>query len=226
MADPLTLCDATKPSFMKSLLLLSFAILVLTSLKAQHFALTAYGGYNFRDKVEFHNAFGYINAGGLWAIGAEGVASNGAGAEVIFQNQVTHVPLYLYLAPNVKINPGNDKVGLSYLLFNFLGYINLGNPNVQPYGAIGVGIGFISPHNDYGSNSSKFAWDSKLGVKIKAQNGIGFKLQAQVMSITQAAGGTFYFGTGGAGTGVSSYSSIFQLGLVGGLTYDFPGGKH
>jgi len=211
---------------MKRLLLISFGMLLFSSLKSQHFAITAYGGYNLRDKIEFGNAYGYINAGGLWAIGAEGVASNGAGAEVIYQNQVSHVPLYFYLAPNVPINEGNDKVGLSYLLFNFLGYLKTGNPNVMPYGAIGAGVGFISPHSDFGSNSSKCAWDSKLGVKFKSGSGLGFKVQAQVMSVTQAAGGTFYIGSGGVGTGVSSYSSIFQFAFVGGLTYDFPGAKH
>jgi hypothetical protein len=47
----------------------------------------------------------------------------------------------------------------------------------------------------------------------------GIKLQAQLTSVSQGAGGGLYFGTGGAGVGLSTYSSIYQFGLGGGLTF-------
>jgi hypothetical protein len=39
----------------------------------------------------------------------------------------------------------------------------------------------------------------------------------------QGAGGGLYFGTGGAGAGVSTYSSMLQFGLGGGLTFALGG---
>lgn len=47
----------------------------------------------------------------------------------------------------------------------------------------------------------------------------GIRLQAQLLSPVQAAGGGFYFGTGGSGIGVSTYSSIYQFNLGGSLVF-------
>ena len=72
---------------------------------------------------------------------------------------------------------------------------------------------------NYDANTTKFAWGFRLGGNIWASPKIALKIQAQIMSATQAAGGGFYFGTGGAGAGVSTYSSIYQFGLGGGLCF-------
>jgi len=39
-----------------------------------------------------------------------------------------------------------------------------------------------------------------------------------LLSAVQSLGGSFYFGTGGSGAGVSAYSTMYQWGLGGGLT--------
>jgi hypothetical protein len=50
-------------------------------------------------------------------------------------------------------------------------------------------------------------------------------LQAQLNSISQCGGAGIYAGTGGGGLYVSSYSTIWQFGFAGGLTFDFDRGK-
>ena len=47
-------------------------------------------------------------------------------------------------------------------------------------------------------------------------------MQASLFSATQAFGGGLYFGTGGIGAGLSSYSSMYQFGLEGGLVFRLP----
>ena len=54
---------------------------------------------------------------------------------------------------------------------------------------------------------------------------VAIKLQGQLMSAVQSAGGGLYFGTGGAGAGVSTYSSMYQFGLGGGLVISLGGAK-
>jgi hypothetical protein len=49
---------------------------------------------------------------------------------------------------------------------------------------------------------------------------VGVKLQAQLLSITQSVGGGVFFGTGGASAGISSYSSVYQFSLGGGLVFE------
>ena len=39
------------------------------------------------------------------------------------------------------------------------------------------------------------------------------------MSPVQGAGGGFYFGTGGAGAGVSTYSTIYQFNVGGSINF-------
>jgi hypothetical protein len=46
-----------------------------------------------------------------------------------------------------------------------------------------------------------------------------------VLSAVQYVSGGLYFGTGGAGTGISSLSSMFQFGLDGGLVFKVAGNE-
>jgi hypothetical protein len=84
----------------------------------------------------------------------------------------------------------------------------------------GVAISDIdNPENGNSSSATKFAWGLRLGANIWATEKVGVKLQAQLFSAVQSAGGGFYFGTGGSGVGLSTYSTIYQFGLGGGLTF-------
>ena len=75
---------------------------------------------------------------------------------------------------------------------------------------------------DFGS-ATKFAWGLRLGSNIWVSEKIGLKIQAQLLSATQSMGGGLYFGTGGAGAGVSTYSSYYQFNLGGGLVFKLGG---
>ncbi len=95
----------------------------------------------------------------------------------------------------------------------------------EGFGGMGLGVAFIDskdPLHQVDSNSSTaFAWQLRGGVIIWGSEKIGIKLQAQLQSAVQSVGGGVYFGTGGAGAGVSTYSSLLQFGLGGGLVFNF-----
>ena len=100
----------------------------------------------------------------------------------------------------------------------------MGHPGAkaEPFGGFMLGMAIINadnPETDYSNNATKFAWGARLGANIWASERVGVKLQMQFLSVPQAAGGGLYFGTGGAGVGVTTYSSIFQFALGGGLTF-------
>ena len=48
-------------------------------------------------------------------------------------------------------------------------------------------------------------------------------MQAGLLSAVQSVGGGVYFGTGGAGAGVSGYSTFYQWNLGGGLVFNLGG---
>ena len=57
------------------------------------------------------------------------------------------------------------------------------------------------------------------GAKVYFGKRVGLRLQAQMYVPMQAAGYTFYFGTGGYSNGVSVYSTMVQFGFMGGLIF-------
>jgi opacity protein-like surface antigen len=214
----------------KSLLFVSVILLLSSGIFAQTISLSGFGGFTFQDKVAFNNAFGYIKESGHWGFSLEGI-NNGSGhaIELLYQQQNTHVPLYYYSFPNIQINP-KDETAISYIMLNGVQYL-MHNPRIWPYGGLGIGAAVVKINGEnsqlqtYSNTETKFAWDVKLGVKIKATPVIGIKLQAQLFSVVQAAGGGFYVGTGGAGVGVSSYSTIYQFGFTGGISIDLDKNK-
>ena len=55
------------------------------------------------------------------------------------------------------------------------------------------------------------------------EHGIGEMIGAaqRMIGYLQSIGGGFYFGTGGTGAGVTTYSTFFQFGFTGGLVFKF-----
>jgi hypothetical protein len=72
---------------------------------------------------------------------------------------------------------------------------------------------------------TKFAIGMRGGANVWVAGNIGIKVQAQLLSAVQGFGGGVYVGTGGIGFGTSTYSSIYQFGLGGGLVYRLQSSK-
>jgi hypothetical protein len=114
-------------------------------------------------------------------------------------------------------------LGLNYIMIGGARSMHASD-KVEPYGGLMLGMLILdakNPDNQSSQSSTKFAWGLRLGVNIWASESFGLKLQAQLLSAVQAAGGSLYFGTGGAGAGVTGYSSMLQFVIGGGLTYKF-----
>ena len=69
------------------------------------------------------------------------------------------------------------------------------------------------------SRFNKFAYNLKVGTNIWVTKRIGIKLEANLLSAVRAASNGFYFKHDYVGIDASSYTTIFQPGLGGGLTY-------
>ena len=180
---------------------------------SQHLSINAFGGYTFRDKINFSNAYTYINAGGMWGASLEGVNAQGTGLEIAYQYQSTATPTTIYIPSQTF----SSNTVISYLLLNFEQYY-MNNPKIQPYGGLGLGAAFYKSDYQGSTSETKFAWDIKLGVKFKMSNSVGLKIGAQLLSSSQATGTAFYYGYV-----YTTYATILQFGLTGGLVFDFGG---
>ena len=81
----------------------------------------------------------------------------------------------------------------------------------------GIGVLFIGDRTAGGLLGSYYL-SLMYSYQLKLSKKFGIKLQAQVLSATRAGGGDIYYGYWGPYT-VPDYTTIWQFGLGGGLTY-------
>ncbi len=214
---------------MLSLLLICFFIPAMS----QNTRLNGYALYVFDDKFDsYYSGTDYYEGkfkGGLqWGIGLEFLPQAVSGIELLYLNQQTTAPTRYWAPGQITEKNTNFDVGFNWIMLAGNRYVSKPGSKVEGYGGAMLGAVIINVENpDNGSDNSatKFAWGIRLGANIWASDRRGIKLQGQLMSAVQGAGGGLYFGTGGAGAGVSTYSSMLQFGLGGGLSFKLGGAK-
>lgn len=169
-----------------------------------------YGGYTFADKFNFSGYVGYdqarIDEAGHFGAGLEIEVRPMYGVELYYQLQSTQGSL---LGTSAELA---EDLNVSYLMLGGLRYA--GNQKIRGFAGLMVGAAFF---NSDGVNATKFGWGGRLGLLVAGSERLGIRVGAQVLSAVQGASGGMYFGTGGAGAGVSTYSTLYQFGLFGGV---------
>jgi hypothetical protein len=184
--------------------------------------INLYSAYVFDDKFESYNSStdyysGKIMGGYQWGAGFEVKPNEALGLELMYYHQDAKVPVSYY---DIIAKTRDFDVGVSYVLLGINKYMKTGK--VEPYGGFLLGTAIFTnqhPQNTETTSITKFGLGGRLGVNIWASEKVAVKLQALFLSSVQGFGGGFYFGTGGASTGVSTYSTITQLSLGGGLAF-------
>jgi hypothetical protein len=220
---------------MKRLFTLSTLLLAMSA-GAQNLRLNLYGQYAFDDAIDsYYSSTSYysgtIKGGLLWGGGLEYLVKPEYGIEVSYQRLDTEAPTYFW---NYRANPpkedyANFDLAAQYIMIGGFRYMK-NNPKIEPYFGMQMGVVIANATRTQGAtevtqtegSSTKFGWGLRGGVNIfpgGANSRAGLKLQAGLLSATQATGGGLYFGTGGAGAGISTYSTILQFTLGGGLTF-------
>ena len=216
---------------MKNKLLLTLVIMIVTtSAFTQNIRLNAYAIGVFDDRVDSYydpTAYyeGTVNGGLQWGGSLEFMARENYGIELLYLRQDTKAPLTYY--DNTGINPGvkytEFDLANNYVMLGGNGYLRRPGSKAEGFFGLMLGANFMGLDNpDNGNSGSKtfFAWGIKGGANLWMSPKVGIKLQAQLLSSVQSVGGGFYFGTGGAGVGAVSYSSLYQFGLGGGLVFN------
>lgn len=210
---------------MKKLLLGSVLIISALTVSAQleGIRLNGYSAYVFDNSFDTYytsNQYlrGKIKGGFQWGVGMEFLPTEDYGIELVYYRQDTEAPVsYDY---GIGVADREVDLGVNYIMLGGVRYLNTSGGKLQPYGGLLLGAVIFSNKNPQGDEESsyvKFGWGARLGVNIWATEKVGIKLQAQLLSAVQGFGGGLYLGTGGAGAGVSSYSTLVQFGLGGGL---------
>ena len=210
---------------MKNIICISILIcLGYFSTQAQEIRINGYTNYVFDDRFESINntnsyLTGRINGGFQWGVGLEYKPAPPMGVEISYIRQDTEVPVSYYRI--VEVNRRLDA-SVNYIMLGGNRYA--GNEKVEGYGGVMAGTVIYdnkNPQPDEPNSITKFAWGLKLGANVWATEQVGLKIQTQLLSGVQAFGGGFYFGSGGTGVGASTFSTLFQFSLGGGLVFRF-----
>jgi hypothetical protein len=134
----------------------------------------------------------------------------------------TNAPTQYYVG-GLRDTFADFDVAFNYIMLGANQTFTKPGSKVEGFGGFMAGIGIVNidnPTNNKSNSATKFAWGLKGGATIWATKKVGVKLQAQLLSITQSVGGGVFFGTGGASAGLSSYSTVYQFSLGGGLVFE------
>ncbi|MEB2775174.1 porin family protein [Algoriphagus sp. D3-2-R+10] len=217
---------------MKKSLLTLFIIFAVTAVSfGQEFRINTYAGYVFKDKVDSYyssSSFfnGQIQDGLRWGAGIEYHIPDRGAIEIQYLRQDTNAPTVFQDAGIMggQMQNINFDMAINWLMLNGTKHFVV-NEILEPFGGVGLGMGIFNISNpDTGREDSgtKFAWNIRGGSNFWVADNVALRIQASLFSATQAVGGGLYFGTGGIGTGLSSYSTMYQFGFDGGLVFRLP----
>jgi hypothetical protein len=211
---------------MKKFFFLMMLTALVTSASAQEkFRLNGYAAYVFDDKFDsYYDPYNYYNGtirGGFqWGVGAEFMVRKDYGIELLYLHHGTEAPTTYQSGTGVLVKNTTFDVNIDYIMLGGARYVQKPGSKAEPYGGLMLGVGILNvdnPDNGESGSATKFAWGARLGCNIWASERFGLKIQTQLLSIAQGAGGGLYFGTGGVGAGVSTYSTMYQFVIGGGI---------
>ena len=199
--------------------LLLFITAVCTTLivGAQTVEITPMGGYVFASKMS--GADGYVrfkdNAiyGGMVSIGVSRVFD----IDLIYHRIDTKAEVNLYKAVGGSTYE-ESPLSINYMNVGFTKNFRINN-TISPFVSFSMGACLMAPKSGNIYDYWFFDFGLSGGAKVYFGKRVGLRLQAQMYVPMQAAGYTFYFGTGGYSNGVSVYSTMVQFGFMGGLIF-------
>ena len=205
---------------MKQFLAIAFFALALPMAgNAQYtnqITVNAYGGYNFKERVNFDAAHTIVQDGFQWGLGVEYFPAYNASMELKYMRFDTKFPLY---GPQGNmVNKGYDDGAQNFIMFGGNWYAGSIGAKALPFFGASLGWGILEGENQTGN---AFAWDAKAGVKIRTKSKVSFKLQAYVQSMTRSFGTDYWWAGPGYVYAAPDYATIFQFGLGGAICLDF-----
>jgi hypothetical protein len=214
--------------FMKIYPLLLLACFTACRAFSQEIRFNGYGNYVFDDKVEsFYSSTNYFNGtiigGALWGGGIEFKPHKEYGLEFLYLRQDTKANVHYYDLASVGDRDADIDLDINWIMAAATRYIT-SNKSFEPNAGLMLGAAVINgtnPDNQVSESATKFAWGIRLGSNVWLTDRFGVKVQAQLLCATQAAGGGIYFGSGGSGATVTTYSTMAQFALGGGLVFKF-----
>jgi hypothetical protein len=173
-------------------------------LKAQKFELSPFIGYETGSKV--YTSLGYIYIG-------DGTNYGGSFDFNLRGNRFGEIS-FSHMMSRLNVDDGTNErficdLGVNYYSIGILQETKPG-ARINPYGLLTLGWVNYNPQKEDISGENKMHISLAGGIRIKASERIGFRLQARLLMPIFYAGANFNSSTGGTSTHISSTSVAFQ----------------
>lgn len=191
--------------------ILAFFLTLCSQAFAQRVELTPFAGYQFWGSYKY----------GYGKLQFEDGPSYGGTLGVEIQDDmfltlvVNHQDSHITDMPYNSYSTDLGAVGINYFMLNGERCVSL-NDKVAPYATIGIGAALMDPVGN-SSSAWRFAANGGLGLKFYASEKIGIKIGANFWAPMQGAGFGVGVGTGGVYAGASTYTTIVQMSVNGGI---------
>ncbi len=185
------------------------------------FEITPQGSFFFSTNIAFSNADLNIDDGAGYGVTLDVMIQRDLQFEFFWVGSKLSSELVEYNGPGLP-QEKIDEFDISANYFMAGATQMLKGRNIKPFGTFAVGVAWMSPGQSK-QNNVKLEDEVRLavgfggGVKIFFTENIGLRLHARLLMPLIFSGGGFYFGTGGAGFGVSSGIPVLQGDLSAGL---------
>lgn len=180
---------------------------------SQHVELTPFIGYETGAKMSTSAGYLHVEDGMNYG----GALSIGMDAATQFEFSYNHMRSALYLDEG-PYNTDLTDVDVDYFMFGGVREI-IPDTKATPFTSLALGWVNYRSLNEAYDNENVFAMDLAAGVKIKASERIGIRLQARLHLPMYFNGVYFGAGTGGASMGVSSLVVMVQGDFTGSIYF-------
>ncbi len=193
--------------------LLLIALAVGSGVHAQSVTLLTFGGYTFKNTINYSNAKAVLGDGFQWGGGFEVALDDTKAVELIYQRQDPTASVRYYVGTT---DAESVEVGVNYIMAGGTHYFPL-NEVISGFGTVDLGAAIFDPKDSGYETITRFAWGLRGGLRVTTSERVSLRIHAQLLSPVQGFGGGLWFGSGGASAGVSTYSTIYQFNLGGSL---------
>jgi len=209
-----------KKRFSTFLVLISVLAISISSSYAQRVELTATGGYQYWGSYKYYNSVAGSNGklalgdgpcyGGI--LGFE--IREGMFAELVYNHQDSRI----IDKPNYGPQTEYGNIGVNYFQLNGTRTVLLSD-KVEPYATLGIGAVLFDPVPTRYSSLWKFSANFGVGIKYFISDRVGIRAGVGFWAPIQGVGFGVGIGTGGAYAGASTYTTIIQMNMSGGLIF-------
>jgi len=201
---------------MKKLLLLTALFFVIIQVKAQgDIEVTGFGGYTFKNSFNIRGGKATVGDGGTYGGSLAFGLRDNLDVEFYYSRQESTLSAFSSF-DNINFRESGN---VSYWMLGANRNFQALNPNLYFFTAFRLGGVTFSTKDGTPDSVSKFAASFGGGMKFFINDQMGIKLSGNMLFPIMDAGASLWFGTGGGGVGVSTWSPILQFNFNGGIFF-------